>query len=68
MNSKQVAAADGPERDLVTIMAVCHTVVPETLEDGTIAYRAESPDEEALVAYVRRRLRGRFFLGRVVRL
>ena len=40
---------DGPERDLVTIMAVCHTVVPETLEDGTIAYRAESPDEEALV-------------------
>ena len=48
--SKQVAAADGPERDLVTIMSVCHTVVPETLEDGTIAYRAESPDEEALVA------------------
>ena len=50
MISTQVAAADGPERDLVTIMAVCHTVVPETLEDGTIAYRAESPDEEALVA------------------
>ena len=32
------------ERDLVEIMAVCHTVVPD--EDG---YQAESPDEEALV-------------------
>ncbi|KAJ8601116.1 hypothetical protein CTAYLR_008823 [Chrysophaeum taylorii] len=36
------------ERDFVTIMAVCHTVVPERKEDG-IAYQAESPDEEALV-------------------
>ena len=33
-----------PERDLVEIMAVCHTVVPD---DG--GYQAESPDEEALV-------------------
>lgn len=32
------------ERDVVEVMAVCHTVVPD--ESG---YQAESPDEEALV-------------------
>ena len=37
-------ASSSVERDLVEIMAVCHTVVPD--EDG---YQAESPDEEALV-------------------
>jgi len=48
----KISASDGPERDLVTIMAVCHTVVPETLENGSIAYRAESPDEEDLAATI----------------
>lgn len=30
------------------ILSVCHTVVPDT-EDGELVYRAESPDEGALV-------------------
>ncbi|XP_052278042.1 probable phospholipid-transporting ATPase IA isoform X3 [Dreissena polymorpha] len=37
-------------REFLTLMAVCHTVVPErNKEDGTIAYQASSPDEAALV-------------------
>lgn len=45
-----VVAGDGPSRDFVSVMAVCHTVVPEIGEDGSVtAYQAESPDEEALV-------------------
>ena len=32
------------------VLSVCHTVVIETLEDGSVAYQAESPDEEALVS------------------
>lgn len=32
----------------MTLLAVCHTVIPERLED-TIAYHAASPDERALV-------------------
>uniref|UniRef100_A0A7S3NH53 Phospholipid-transporting ATPase n=1 Tax=Aureoumbra lagunensis TaxID=44058 RepID=A0A7S3NH53_9STRA len=37
-------------RDFVTIMAVCHTVVPERdLNTNELIYQAESPDEEALV-------------------
>lgn len=30
-------------------MALCHTCLPETKEDGTISYQAASPDELALV-------------------
>lgn len=30
-------------------MAVCHTVIPEKMEDGSIVYHAASPDERALV-------------------
>ncbi|XP_072171022.1 probable phospholipid-transporting ATPase IA [Diadema setosum] len=36
-------------RMFVTMMAVCHTVVPEKDEDGKILYQASSPDEGALV-------------------
>ncbi|KAH7728267.1 putative phospholipid-transporting ATPase IA [Aphelenchoides avenae] len=36
-------------REFLTIMAVCHTVVPEHTEDGEINYQASSPDEVALV-------------------
>jgi phospholipid-translocating P-type ATPase (flippase) len=32
------------------VLAVCHTVVMESLGDGGTAYQAESPDEEALVS------------------
>ena len=32
-----------------TSMAVCHTVIPETGEDGELSYNASSPDEKALV-------------------
>ena len=32
------------------VLSVCHTVVIEALEDGSMAYQAESPDEEALVS------------------
>ena len=32
-----------------TCMAVCHTVIPEIMDDGQISYNASSPDEKALV-------------------
>ncbi|KAJ0411751.1 hypothetical protein ATCC90586_006710 [Pythium insidiosum] len=36
--------------EFLTVLAVCHTVIPEeNQQDGTVAYRASSPDEEALV-------------------
>ncbi|XP_078475030.1 phospholipid-transporting ATPase IA-like isoform X1 [Lampetra fluviatilis] len=35
-------------RDFLTMMAVCHTVIPERSE-GSIIYQATSPDESALV-------------------
>ncbi|DAZ95288.1 TPA: hypothetical protein N0F65_007778 [Lagenidium giganteum] len=44
----------GPEAaaidEFLTLLSVCHTVIPEkNTRDGTISYRASSPDEEALV-------------------
>ncbi|VDL66436.1 unnamed protein product [Nippostrongylus brasiliensis] len=35
-------------KELLTMMAVCHTVVPE-LKDGELSYQSSSPDEGALV-------------------
>ena len=35
--------------EFLELMALCHTVIPEKIEDGTINYQAASPDEEALV-------------------
>lgn len=35
--------------NFLTLLAVCHTVIPEVHEDGTIKYQAASPDEGALV-------------------
>jgi len=49
----QEAIAKGPGSaafSFMLVLSVCHTVVIETLEDGTTAYQAESPDEEALVS------------------
>lgn len=33
----------------LTLLAICHTVIPEQAEDGSIKYQAASPDEGALV-------------------
>ncbi|POM78342.1 P-type ATPase (P-ATPase) Superfamily, partial [Phytophthora palmivora] len=46
--------AGGKQSELIheflTLLSICHTVIPETdSKTGTIAYRASSPDEEALV-------------------
>ena len=35
--------------DFLTLLTVCHTVIPEEGEDGLIRYNAASPDEKALV-------------------
>ncbi|XP_050297627.1 probable phospholipid-transporting ATPase IA isoform X3 [Anthonomus grandis grandis] len=36
-------------RDLLVLLSVCHTVIPEKMPDGSIVYHAASPDERALV-------------------
>ena len=38
-------------KEFLTLLAVCHTVIPETVEErpGEIIYQASSPDEGALV-------------------
>jgi phospholipid-transporting ATPase len=37
-------------REFLSLLAVCHTVIPEVKEDGKVVYQASSPDEAALVA------------------
>ena len=36
--------------EFMRLLAVCHTVIPEVTEKGTMKYQASSPDEAALVA------------------
>lgn len=36
-------------QEFFTLLASCHTVIPETKKDGSIKYQAASPDEGALV-------------------
>ncbi|XP_074026035.1 ATPase phospholipid transporting 8A1 isoform X3 [Leptinotarsa decemlineata] len=36
-------------KDLLVLLSVCHTVIPEKMPDGSIVYHAASPDERALV-------------------
>lgn len=36
-------------REFLTLLAICHTVIPEKNEEGGIVYHAASPDERALV-------------------
>ena len=47
------AIGDAREREVVkeflTLLAVCHTVIPE-VKEGKLVYQASSPDEAALVA------------------
>ncbi|TDZ19402.1 putative phospholipid-transporting ATPase DNF3 [Colletotrichum orbiculare MAFF 240422] len=40
-------------KQFLLCIALCHTCLPETLEDGTIEYQAASPDELALVEAAR---------------
>ncbi|KAJ3220012.1 hypothetical protein HDU67_007745 [Dinochytrium kinnereticum] len=47
-----VSHPTGPTiKEFLTLLSVCHTVIPETFEDepGKIVYQASSPDEGALV-------------------
>ncbi|GAA6033681.1 hypothetical protein JCM8097_004379 [Rhodosporidiobolus ruineniae] len=43
---------DGREiaEEFLTLLATCHTVIPEQKEEGKIVYQASSPDEAALVS------------------
>ncbi|GAA5974373.1 hypothetical protein JCM11641_005241 [Rhodosporidiobolus odoratus] len=36
--------------EFLTLLATCHTVIPEKGEDGKVVYQASSPDEAALVS------------------
>lgn len=36
-------------KEFLTLMSVCHTVIPEKADDGAVMYHAASPDERALV-------------------
>ncbi|XP_052793334.1 probable phospholipid-transporting ATPase IA isoform X2 [Mya arenaria] len=49
MNLKQQHTTATEIREFLTLLAVCHTVVPERNPDNTINYQASSPDEGALV-------------------
>lgn len=35
--------------EFLILLAVCHTVIPETDDEGNIIFQASSPDEAALV-------------------
>lgn len=37
-------------REFLSLLAVCHTVIPDKQDDGSIVYQAASPDENALVS------------------
>ncbi|XP_026462276.1 phospholipid-transporting ATPase IA-like isoform X1 [Ctenocephalides felis] len=37
-------------KEFMSLLSVCHTVIPEKSEDGKIHYHASSPDERALVS------------------
>ena len=39
-------------KNFILVLALCHTVIPET-EGDQVIYRASSPDEEALVKAAR---------------
>ena len=47
MNASDLATETAQE--FLTLMSVCHTVVPEKQEDGSVKFNAASPDEKALV-------------------
>ncbi|KAG8839620.1 hypothetical protein FS842_002022 [Serendipita sp. 407] len=50
MVSREEAVQREVLREFLSLLAVCHTVIPEVQEDGRVVYQASSPDEAALVA------------------
>eukprot|EP00092_Neocalanus_flemingeri_P094212 GFUD01119777.1.p1 GENE.GFUD01119777.1~~GFUD01119777.1.p1 ORF type:complete len:1194 (-),score=278.48 GFUD01119777.1:164-3745(-) len=48
-NLKQGTNSPEMISDFLTLLTVCHTVIPEQGEDGVTRYNAASPDEKALV-------------------
>ncbi|KIJ26520.1 hypothetical protein M422DRAFT_272396 [Sphaerobolus stellatus SS14] len=48
--SGDVAREREVAREFMTLLAVCHMVIPEVKEDGKIKYQASSPDEAALIS------------------
>jgi phospholipid-transporting ATPase len=50
-------AKEGPKAALINeilmLISVCHSVIPEICEDNTVKYQSASPDESALVDGVR---------------
>jgi len=48
-NLKQGTNSPDMIADFLTLLTVCHTVIPEEGEDGLVRYNAASPDEKALV-------------------
>ncbi|KAG6381872.1 Ca-transporting ATPase [Boletus reticuloceps] len=49
MSNGEVLRERGVAHEFMTLLAVCHTVIPE-VKDGKTHYQASSPDEAALVA------------------
>ncbi|KAF0683495.1 Aste57867_24447 [Aphanomyces stellatus] len=50
----EAAHDNGVVREFLTLLSVCHTVIPEVnVATGVTTYRASSPDEEALVKAAR---------------
>ncbi|XP_076443578.1 phospholipid-transporting ATPase ID-like [Babylonia areolata] len=50
---KVVRSGDQYSHGFFLTLALCHTVMSQTLEDGTLEYQAQSPDEAALVSAAR---------------
>lgn len=48
-NLKENHVTAGEIDEFLTLMAVCHTVIPEKTTDSSLVYQASSPDEAALV-------------------
>jgi phospholipid-transporting ATPase len=51
MDNEHVHPTGPSIKEFLTLLSVCHTVIPETVEErpGEIVYQASSPDEGALV-------------------
>ncbi|XP_015261024.1 PREDICTED: phospholipid-transporting ATPase ID-like, partial [Gekko japonicus] len=50
---ESVKRDDPPTHKFFRLLSLCHTVMPEEKEEGTLAYQAQSPDEGALVTAAR---------------
>ncbi|XP_077202756.1 phospholipid-transporting ATPase ID-like isoform X2 [Paroedura picta] len=50
---ESVKREDPPTHRFFRLLSLCHTVMPEEKEEGTLVYQAQSPDEGALVTAAR---------------